>query len=266
MGDADSYLRVDIADHVAIVTLNRPERLNSFTLDDANELVQTLDRLQNDESVRVAILTGAGRAFCSGVNVAMGPPADEAPILRTPRQRFVRPVAPFITQIDEFEKPLIAAVNGFAVGAGMSIAMACDIRIAARSASFIPMWVDRAGVPDAGGAYYLPRLVGLGMASELTFTGDEVDSKSALRIGLVNRVVPDQKLMAESKALASRIAAKAPITVALIKRTIRMSAEATLREALLFETLGVRMGQATEDRDEALAARREKRTPRFKGR
>ena len=258
------YVLVEKSDGIALITLNREERLNAFRMKDRLELASVCSRLSKDPEVRVAIITGAGRGFCSGADVVTQAVGNIAGI--DVREQFIEPVGAFIRDIYAFEKPLIAAVNGVAAGAGMSIALAADIRIAATSARFITAWVDRGLLPDAGGSYFLPRTVGFSWAAELTFTSEPIDAATAERIGLVSRVVPDGQALSAAKALAAKIAEKPPISIIHAKRNLRLGMQVPLEQQLLFESAGYKSLGQTEDFQEAVASFREKRKGVYKGR
>ncbi len=259
------YVLVERDGHIVTVTLNKPARLNAFTMPERTELAETFARLNQDPEVRVAIITGAGRAFCAGADVvsqAIG--ASHAG--QNPRERFIEPQGAFILPIYNFERPLIAAVNGAAAGAGFSIAMASDIRIASSSARFLASWVDRGMVADAGASYLLPRLTGLAPAMALALTGGSLDAQEALRLGLVSRVVEPEALLSTARTIAEAIAAKPPVAVAHIKRNLRLGAASTMEQALLIETAAQRACLQTEDLQEAIRAFKEKRPGVYKGR
>ena len=260
MATNQSYAVVDRHDHTAVVTLNRPKELNAFSREDSPELAGTLRRLNGDDSVRVIIVTGAGRGFCAGADVA-----GIADTERTPWNKFVESVADWILAFDDVQKPLLAAVNGVAAGAGFSFAMACDIRLASESARFVASWSNIGLVPDAGSSHYLPRLIGFAKAAQLVLTGQTVDARTALEWGLVSEVLPDEELMPRALELAAQIAANPPLTVALSKQVLRQGAETPLRQQILNETAASHLTRFTEDRAEAIAAFMGKRAPRFKG-
>jgi len=259
----EPYVLVDRRPPVAVITLNKPAKLNAFTVADRSELVTTLERLHSDREVRAVVLTGAGRGFCAGADFTgqeIGPTVGG-----DSREQFIEPRGAWITRILDFDKPLIAAINGPVVGAGISIALACDIRISASDARIVPAWVDRGLAPDAGASYFLTHLLGAGLATELALTGEPIDAKRALEIRLVNRVVDPRELMTTALALAQTIAAKPPVTVAHIKRLMRVALEHSFDAQLLAESNALRACMATEDFQEALRAFREKRSPTFKG-
>ncbi len=254
---------------VATITLNRPERLNAFTLPMGDELTEAVEDVVNDEDVRVLLLTGAGRGFCAGADV--GGQADRA-AMRTTGQRIAKSrheqVAPLPISIAlyKMEKPTICAVNGVAVAIGLSIALACDIRIASENARFGALWVRRGLIPDGGATYYLPRIVGTSRALELMYTGDIIDAREAERIGLVSRVVSQEELMPEAKKLASKIAKGPSVALELAKRAVYKALNNTIESQLDYEHWGQSVCYTTEDHKEAIQAYIEKRDPLFKGR
>jgi 2-(1,2-epoxy-1,2-dihydrophenyl)acetyl-CoA isomerase len=247
---------------VLLLTLNRPETLNSLT----SEMLVALDRaLEEDaaeQAVRAVVITGSGRGFCSGQDLTELPgQAGDVDV----RARLASDYLPVIQAISTLEKPVIAAVNGVAAGAGLSLALACDLRVAAETATLVQAFVRIGLVPDAGATYFLPRLVGLGRAVELSLLGDTVPAAEALRIGLVNQVVPDAQLLAAARELAGRLAA-GPRSLGLTKRLFRQSLGSTLAAQFDREADAQAEAVATEDFLEGLAAFSEKRSPRFRGR
>ena len=253
-------------DGIATVTLNRPERLNAIGDTMLEELEHALDEANADNEVRVLILTGAGKGFCSGADLtSLGSTADKVAqglVARAPSAGGIRS---YTLQIQNFEKPSIAAVNGAAVGAGLSIALACDIRIASDRARFSQIFIRRGLVPDSGSSYFLPRVVGMARACEMAFTGDILDAGLARDYGLVSRVVPHDELMSEARGLAARIAAGPPIAMKLAKRAFYRGATTDLPSALEFEGYMQGICFNTEDFQEGIAAFLEKREPEFKG-
>jgi 2-(1,2-epoxy-1,2-dihydrophenyl)acetyl-CoA isomerase len=257
MGD----LRVEVADSVAVLTLDRPAALNSLTVSLKEELLGTFRRLGRDRAVRAIVLTGAGRAFCAGQDLRERLEPDAMPLETELRERY----NPLILAMRTIEKPIIGAINGVAAGAGASMAFACDLRIASESASFV-LAFDRVGlVPDSGATWFLPRLVGLAKATEIALVGEAVSATDAERLGLVARVVPGESLMAESLALATRLAAAAPRALALTKRALNRSWDATLEASLDYEAYLQGIAGSTNDHREGLAAFVEKRPPSFRG-
>lgn len=257
-------LSVHIADGIAILTLNRPEKLNAFTREMLQGLVAALDECDAREDVRVAILTGAGRGFCSGGDIGgMGGGTDNRP--HVTKNRIWREIQAFPKRAARFEKPLIAAVNGVATGGGMDLALACDIRIAAKSARFAETYAKIGLLPGGGGAWFLPRLVGQARALELLWTADFIDADTALAIGLVNHVFPDDSMMDETMKLARRIAAMPPLSVQLIKRAVAQGLNADMATSFDLISSHIAVARAGDDHPEAIAAFREKRQGRYKG-
>jgi 2-(1,2-epoxy-1,2-dihydrophenyl)acetyl-CoA isomerase len=254
-------LRVDVDGPVATITLDRPEALNALTVSVKVALRQALERLAVDRAVRAVILTGAGRAFCAGQDLAEREEPDAAPLDVELRERY----NPIILALRAMGQPVIAAVNGVAAGAGASIAFACDLRIAAEDARFVLAFGRIGLVPDSGATWFLPRLIGQARAAELALVGDPISADEALRIGLVSRVVPNDELLTEARALADRIAAGAPMAVALTKGALERAASIDLETALEGEAKLQGIAGASADHAEGLAAFREKRAPRFTG-
>ncbi len=252
-------LRVEVDGPVATLTLDRPAALNALTVPVKVALRDALGELAADRSVRAVILTGAGRAFCAGQDLAERQEPDAAPLDIELRERY----NPIIRALRSMGQPVIAAVNGVAAGAGASLAFACDIRIAAEDARFVLAFGRIGLVPDSGATWFLPRLVGPAMAAELALVGDAVDAEAALRLGLVSKVVTGEELMPEARALAGRLAEGAPLATALTKEALARSATSTLDEALEGEATAQGIAGASADHAEGLAAFREKRPPRF---
>jgi 2-(1,2-epoxy-1,2-dihydrophenyl)acetyl-CoA isomerase len=255
-------LRVEVDGPVATLTLDRPAALNALTVPVKVALREALESLAVDRSVRAVILTGAGRAFCAGQDLAEREQPDAAPLEVEVRERY----NPIIRALRTMGQPVIAAVNGVAAGAGASLAFASDLRIAAEEARFVLAFGRIGLVPDSGATWFLPRLVGPTKAAELALLGDQVDAAEALRLGLVSRVVPGDQLMTEARALAGRLADGAPLAMALTKTALDRSMTIDLDEALEGEAKLQGIAGASADHAEGLAAFREKRPPRFSGR
>jgi enoyl-CoA hydratase/carnithine racemase len=252
---------------VGTITLNRPERRNAFTFGMVREWAKLLRDVRTDDAVRVVVLTGAGdTAFCSGIDLDS---ISNAHASLTPLERKSQlhdEIHQVALALEALDKPVIASINGAAVGAGLDMALMCDLRIAARSARLSEGYIKVGLTPGDGGAYYLPRLVGTAKALELLLTGDMVGADEAHRIGLVNRVVDDAELGAATRALAEQIAGAPPVTVRMIKRATYQSARADLRTSLDLISSHFAVVAATDDAAEALSAMREKRVPSFHGR
>jgi 2-(1,2-epoxy-1,2-dihydrophenyl)acetyl-CoA isomerase len=272
----DAVIRSEVAERIATITLDRPDVLNAFDRALKEELLAALKQAARGADVRVVVVTGAGRAFSAGQDLRerlpadpkdaahagkVGPAASPTPLDQELRERY----NPIILAIRTMDKPVIAAVNGVAAGAGMSLALACDIRIASEAASFIEVFGRVGLVPDTGSTWFLPRLVGSAKALELMWTTDAVDAPTALALGIVNRVVPADQLMAETHALAVRLASAAPLALALAKRAVNRGLEIGLPEALDHEASLQGIAGRSADYAEGVRAFIEKRPARFTG-
>ena len=253
-------------DAIVILTLNRTDKLNALTIDMVDRLPGIVEDIRMDDSLKVLIITGAGRSFCAGADVGrMGSGYFSRDRVKTRREVTSPPGYQYLA-LSQLEKPTIAAINGIAVGAGISIALACDIRIASEQARFTAAWVKRGLIPDAGATYFLPRLLGISKALELMFTGDVVDAAEAERIGLVNRVVPHDDLMTVTRELARKIAEGPSVAIELMKRVAYMGLVQDLETQFNFESYAQRVCTRTEDHKEGIEAFMQKRQPQFKGR
>ncbi|MEO6349237.1 MAG: enoyl-CoA hydratase-related protein [Candidatus Limnocylindrales bacterium] len=257
---SETILRAS-ADGVLTLTLNRPDALNSFTVEMKEALLAALKDAARDKQTRAIVLTGAGRAFSAGQDLKERQAPGVADLGTELRLRY----NPIITAMRRLEKPIVGAINGVAAGAGISIALACDIIIASENATFIEAFTRVGLVPDTGSSWFLPRLVGPARAAEMFFTADPVDAATAERIGLINRVVPADKLMDEANALATKLAKSAPIALALAKRALNRALDSTLDEALDFEAQLQSVAGRSNDHTEGVLAFVEKRVANFKG-
>jgi enoyl-CoA hydratase len=246
---------------VALLTINRPEKRNALNIQTRREGAAALEELREDESVRVVVVTGAGdKAFIAGADIS----EFEGRTANT--QRDVMLGRSLFTAVDTFTKPLIAMVNGYCLGGGCELAMACDIRVASDKASFGQPEINLGIIPGGGGTQRLTRLVGEGKAMELILTGDIIDAQTAYNIGLVQMVVPATDLEARTMELAGRIAEKSPIALRLAKEAVRIASRSNLDEGLRREVDLFALCFSSEDKDEGVRAFLEKRKPQFKGR
>jgi len=258
-------LLVEVENRCAWVTLNRPERLNALDAGLYRELSACADELAGREDVAVVVLTGAGRAFCAGADLTSL--ADEIDITDPHAVRaYLRGVAVVVRKWVTLEKPTIAAVNGAAVGGGCNLALACDLVLAREDAVIGETYVQRALVPDMGGTYFLPRLVGRARAFELAYFGDALTAAEAASIGLVNRCVPSSEFEVTVREWAERLAAGATRALGLIKTGLLASPLLDLDAALEWEANAIALSFETADLREALTAFQEKRPPRYTGR
>ncbi len=255
----------EVEENIATLTMNRPERLNALGDTLRTDLHDAVTKASDDPNVRAIILTGAGRGFCSGGDVKAMNEAKQ----RNESPAIMDKVAPSrdltVLAMRDAPKPIIAAVNGPAAGAGMNIALACDIRIASSTARFGETFVRRGLHVDWGGTYFLPRIVGMAKACELIFTGDVIDAEEALSLGIVSQIVGPEELMDTVKALARKMAAGPPIAIRLAKRALYHNQECDLRAALEYETYAQNICRETEDAREGIRAFVEKRSPQFEG-
>jgi enoyl-CoA hydratase/carnithine racemase len=224
-------LRFTVADGIARIVLDRPERMNAFTFAMIDAWTAALERCRVDDDIKVVIVTGTGNSFCSGGDIVeMGERLEQTPEQRK-RELFQR-IERIPLALEDLDKPVIAAVNGVATGAGMDMALMCDVRYAAQSARFAETYIKVGLVPGAGGAHFLPRLVGVSKALELFFTGEFVDAQEALRIGIVNKVFPDEALAQEVDAIARRMTRAPLLTLRMTKRAIYQGMRNDLRTNL----------------------------------
>lgn len=246
---------------VAWITLNRPEKFNSFTRALALELQQALDRCREDDTVRAVCITGAGRAFCAGQDLAEVLTLDDNGLSTI----LLEQLNPVIEKITALEKPVICAVNGVAAGAGANVALACDITLAAESAAFIQAFSKIGLIPDSGGTFTLPRLIGLQRATALMMLGDKISASEAQQMGMIYKVLPDSELVTAAQSLCERLAAMPTRALALTKKALQLSAGNTLSEQLAAEEMLQSIAGRTADYKEGVKAFVEKRSPVFTG-
>ncbi len=252
-------VRFEIEEQIGIATLNRPEKLNALDTKTREELVKVIE--EAERKVRVLIITGSGKAFAAGADINELLQRD--PIAAIQAAKFGTEL---FTRVEELEIPVIAAINGYALGGGLELAMACDIRIASEKARFGQPEINIGIIPGGGGTQRLPRLVGLGTAKKLVLTGEIINAQEALRIGLVDEVVEHDRLLERAKELAGKIIEKPPLAVKLAKKALNASMNTPLREGLKYELSLFAILFASEDAKEGMRAFLEKRKPEFKGR
>ncbi len=248
-------------DGIAILTINRPQVLNALNRKTIEEIARAVDDIESDESVKVLIITGAGeRAFVAGADIN-----EFVGIDVVTAKELSRNFQLLLNRIETLGKPVIAAINGLALGGGCELAMACDIRIASEKARLGQPEINLGIIPGAGGTQRLPRLVGIAKAKELIFTGDMIDAREAERIGLVNRVVPPDRVVDEAVELAKKLAGKSPFILKLAKEAINTGMNMDIYSAIALENDLVTIAFTTEDKEEGMRAFMEKRKPEFKG-
>jgi 2-(1,2-epoxy-1,2-dihydrophenyl)acetyl-CoA isomerase len=251
---------------ISILTLNRPDRLNAITTQMLKDLPRAIEMVGEDDDAKVLIVTGAGRGFCAGSDVSDRLAARISGVkIEKTRKDMLEPVGYLAYVMQRLDKVMIAAINGTAVGAGLSLTLLCDIRISSETARFGAVWVRVGLIGDVGATYTLPRIVGTSKAIELMTTGDIIDAQEAQRIGLVDKVVPPDELMNTAKTLASKIARGPSVAIELMKRAVYKGINNDLLTQLDFETYAQNLCRQTEDHKEAVKAFLEKREPKFKG-
>lgn len=257
----EDFLLSESRDAVALLTLNRPQVMNAFNFDLLFALKTQVERLRFDRNVRAVIITGAGqRAFCSGADLK-----ERATLPPEKVRQYIFTIRNLFTAIEQLNKPVIAGVNGVALGGGTELALACDIRLASTTATMGLTETRLAIIPGAGGTQRLPRLVGCGKAKELIFTGRRVGAEEALRIGLVNHVYEPDALLDECRNMAATIAEAGPVALEQAKYAINFGLETDLATGLAIESNAYWVTIPTKDRMEGLTAFREKRKPVYKG-
>jgi 2-(1,2-epoxy-1,2-dihydrophenyl)acetyl-CoA isomerase len=251
----------DLTDGVQTITLNQPARFNALSAAMLPALADALRSAERNESVRAIVLTGAGKGFCSGAditefNVGADHPMDPGEHLRTAFN-------PLVTRMRAMEKPILAAVNGVAAGAGLSLAMACDLRYAAESTRLVVAFVKIGLVPDAGLMYFLPRLIGPAKTMELSWTGDPIGAQEGYELGMLNKVLPDDQVLSHTQQVAARLANGPAMTIALIKRAVNQAHELPLERVLELEANYQTLASRDPNFAEGVTAFRAKRPPQF---
>jgi len=255
----------DKSEGVAVITLNRPDVLNAVNEKMGVELLDALRAVERDREVRCVVITGKGRAFCAGEDIQDLRGDYERGVNPKLGKRLLHKYNPIIKRIRQMEKPVIAAVNGVAAGAGAGIAYSCDIRIASDTAKFIQAFIRVGLGPDSGTSFFLPRLVGFAKAMQLSLTGDEISSQDAERFGLVVRVVPADQLMPVTREIAAKLASGPTRAIGLTKRALNKSISSDLETVLEYESYIQEIAGTTSDHIEAVKAFFEKRKPVFTG-
>ena len=250
-------------EHIAKIIINRPEAKNAFSPEMIAVWREALERAQADQDIRVIVVTGKGDTFCSGGDIR---DMAEGKLRSWDMKKFLWDgVHRIVLALEDTDKPVIAAINGAAMGAGLDMAIMCDLRVCSDKAKMAESYIMMGVVPGDGGAYFLPRLVGIARALELLLTGKVISPKEALEIGLVNRVVPHEKLMEETLSFAKEIASKPPLATRMIKRAVYQAQRSDLRSHLDYISSQLALLSETRDHQEAARAFLEKRKPDFKG-
>ncbi len=255
----------EIKNRIATITLDRPEKLNAFTDEMLSAWLDALEECRSSDAVNVIVITGKGRAFSTGGDVGRFG-ENAASTAANIKSRIAENVQRLPRMLDDIDKPVIAALNGFATGGGLDVALMCDIRFAAESARFAQTYARMGLIPGAGGTYYLPRLIGTARALEMFWSCDFIDAREAERIGLVNKVFPDDQLMAKTYEFAERVANGASLAIRLIKRILYQGLNTDLKTALDLVASNMPVVRTSEDHLEAARSFKEKRAPQFKGR
>ncbi|MFC1999445.1 enoyl-CoA hydratase/isomerase family protein [Chloroflexota bacterium] len=250
---------------VGIITLNRPEKLNAFSTEMRREFPILIDEIKQDDSVRVLCITGSGKGFCTGADL-IDLNTDIQDFYHGSTYNTIQPIGFWLMHLMLLEKPVIAAVNGVAAGAGCSLSLMCDVRIASENAKFSFSFTRLGVVPDCASTFFLPMLIGLGKSMEIMLAGRIVPADEAEKIGLVNRVVPQNDLMKDALAMAGEIANGAPLALSLTKKVLRMGLRNTIESQLNYETYAQNICFASEDFQEGLKAFVERRPGNFTGR
>jgi enoyl-CoA hydratase/carnithine racemase len=256
----------DKHEHVAVLTLNRPERLNAISGAVREEVHAGVQAAQDDDDVRALIITGEGRGFCSGADLSGGPPAGGGELSQNTRLDEDGWVGRWARRFARFDKPLIGAINGVAAGAGMSMALACDLRVGSEHSRFKAVFIERSLSPDSGLSYFLPRVVGYSRAADILMTSRAVNAEEAYRIGLLDRLVPHAALVEESIKLANEMTGWPPLALRMTKRVLQHNVDCDFEEAIRYESVGLGFARkAPNDVRESRLAFTEKRKPKYTG-
>jgi 2-(1,2-epoxy-1,2-dihydrophenyl)acetyl-CoA isomerase len=256
-----SLVLFDIKDSIAIITFNRPDKLNCFNREMALLFQQKLDECQRDNSIRCVYITGAGKSFCSGQDLAEVRDADGHAVNKILREQY----NPIVSKMRTLEKPVVGAINGTAAGAGCNIAFACDIVVAAQSAYFIQTFSKIGLIPDSGGTYILPRFIGWQKASAIMMLADKVSAADAEKMGMIYKVFPDEVFAGESMNIATTLSQMPTKSLAMIKQALNFSVSNTFEQQLKIEDMYQQKAAETKDYKEGVKAFFEKRKPQFKG-
>lgn len=252
-------IRYDVNDGIAWLYLNRPDKLNAFVAQMNREVKDAIKAASFDDQVRCIVITGEGRAFCSGQDLSeVDEHMDHGQVLRNN-------YGPMIKQISQCEKPIVAAVNGVAAGAGFSLALACDFRLVSERASFINAFIHVGLIPDSGNLYYLTQLVGRAKATELAILGEKIPASKAVEMSLASMLIPEDKWNEDVTKFAARLATMPTKAIGLIKRSLKASSELSFEEYLEHEAQMQRIAGLTNDHREGVAAFMEKRKPVYTG-
>jgi 2-(1,2-epoxy-1,2-dihydrophenyl)acetyl-CoA isomerase len=261
----EKILLVEKRDGFAIITMNRPDRLNAFNDELTFQIQDALKEAEKDKEVRALVLTGAGRGFCSGQDLQNRQFSDNSAARPSLGDSIRRRYNPIVLKLRRMEKPIIAAVNGVAAGAGASLAFACDYRVVSENATFVQSFTKVGLVPDSGATFMLPRLIGLTKAFELMITADKIDAATALNLGLVNKVVPQDQVMTEALEMAAKLAKGPTKAFGLTKRAVNKAIFPDLEELLEYEAHLQEIAGRSDDFQEGVKAFIEKRTPAYSG-
>jgi enoyl-CoA hydratase/carnithine racemase len=259
----EKHVLYEVKGHIALITLNRPEAKNAFSPEMIRLWRECLEAAKADDNVRVIIVTGKGDTFCSGGDIR---DMADGKLKSWDMKRFLWDgVHRIVLTLEDLDKPVIAAINGAAMGAGMDMAIMCDLRVCSDKAKLAESYIMMGLIPGDGGAYFLPRLTGVSKALELLFTGDVLTPEEALQMGIVNRVVPHDRLMEETMKLAEKIAGKPPVAIRMMKRAVYQGLTSTLKAHLDYISSQMSLLSETADHVEAARSFLEKRKPVFKG-